>query len=75
MINPFEDEDARYVVLRNDEHQYSLWPVLLAVPEGWEQVHGEDTRQSCLDYVEATWTDLRPRSLVEAMNAAARPGA
>ncbi|MEE1744875.1 MULTISPECIES: MbtH family protein [unclassified Streptomyces] len=70
MTNPFEDDDARYLVLRNDEHQYSLWPARLPVPEGWEQVHGEDSRQSCLDHIERTWTDMRPRSLAEAMDGA-----
>ena len=31
-------------------------------------VHDRDTRQACLEYIETHWTDLRPRSLVEAMN-------
>ena len=26
MTNPFEDENGTYVVLINDEGQYSLWP-------------------------------------------------
>ena len=30
-------------------------------------VHGEADRESCLDYIEQNWTDLRPRSLVERM--------
>jgi MbtH protein len=30
-------------------------------------VHGPESRQSCLDYVERNWTDMRPKSLVEAM--------
>jgi MbtH protein len=32
------------------------------VPAGWRIVHPDDTRQACLDYVEANWTDLRPLS-------------
>jgi MbtH protein len=39
------------------------------VPAGWRPVFGEDTREACLAYVETTWTDLRPRSLRDAMNA------
>ncbi|MFF5205886.1 MbtH family protein [Streptosporangium sp. NPDC000396] len=69
MTNPFEDPDASYYVLRNDEGQHSLWPVFAEIPAGWEVVHGEDTRQACLDYVEQNWTDMRPKSLIEAMNA------
>ncbi|CBW75571.1 Antibiotic/siderophore biosynthesis protein [Mycetohabitans rhizoxinica HKI 454] len=29
-------------------------------------VHGPDTRQACLDYVNTHWTDMRPKSLIEA---------
>ncbi len=61
--NPFEDDDARYLVLVNAEQQYSLWPAFAAVPAGWTVAHGEDTRQGCTAYVDATWTDMRPASL------------
>ncbi|MGC4891696.1 MbtH family protein [Micromonospora sp. DT227] len=67
MTNPFEDPDGRFVVLVNDEDQHSLWPTFADVPAGWRVVHGEDTREACLAYVEEHWTDMRPRSLVEAM--------
>lgn len=73
--NPFDDESGNFFVLINDEGQHSLWPSFAAVPAGWTVVHGEETRQSCLDYVEANWTDLRPRSLVAQMAAAASAGA
>jgi MbtH protein len=69
MTNPFEDPDAGYLVLRNDEDQYSLWPAFAEVPAGWQRVHGEDTRQNCLTFIDATWTDMRPRSLRLAMEA------
>ena len=67
MTNPFEDPDANYLVLVNDEGQRSLWPVFVVIPEGWTQVFGEAGREECLDYIEKNWTDMRPRSLVEAM--------
>ncbi|ATE54980.1 MULTISPECIES: MbtH family protein [Actinosynnema] len=67
MTNPFEDPEGRYLVLVNDEGQHSLWPVFAEVPAGWAIAHPEDTREACLEYVERNWTDLRPRSLVEAM--------
>lgn len=69
MTNPFENPDGSYYVLVNDEGQHSLWPSFAEVPAGWEIVHGEDSRQACLDYVEQNWTDMRPNSLVRAMNA------
>lgn len=67
MTNPFEDDNAKYLVLINDEGQHSLWPSFIDVPRGWDIVHGADSRQSCLDYVNQHWTDMRPRSLVKEM--------
>lgn len=67
MTNPFDDENGRFYVLVNEEGQHSLWPAFAAVPGGWTIAHGEDTRQSCLEYVEQNWTDMRPKSLIAAM--------
>ncbi|MEU5979502.1 MbtH family protein [Streptomyces sp. NPDC047315] len=65
--NPFDDTDGRFFVLVNEEDQHSLWPSFVEIPAGWKSVFGEDGRQECLDFIEANWTDLRPRSLREAM--------
>ncbi|MEU1893078.1 MbtH family protein [Streptomyces pristinaespiralis] len=62
--NPFEDPQGRFLVLVNDENQHSLWPSFAEVPPGWRTVFGEETRDACLAYVEANWTDLRPASLI-----------
>jgi MbtH protein len=61
--NPFEDEDGTYVVLRNAEEQFSLWPGFAAVPGGWRVVLGPDSRAACLAHIDQNWRDLRPRSL------------
>jgi MbtH protein len=63
MSNPFENTDADYLVLVNDEEQHSLWPVSLAVPAGWDQAYGPERRDACLEFVERSWTDLRPKSV------------
>ncbi|GGW69183.1 MbtH family protein [Streptomyces xantholiticus] len=68
--NPFENDDARYFVLVNEENQHSLWPAFAEVPAGWTVVHGEDSRQACLDHINENWTDMRPKSLAVAMDAA-----
>ncbi|TDO42029.1 MbtH family protein [Paractinoplanes brasiliensis] len=70
MPNPFENEDAEYFVLINDEGQHSLWPAFAEIPAGWRAVHGQDSRAACLEYVEKNWTDMRPLSLVREMDAA-----
>ena len=69
MTNPFDDEDGTFLVLRNDEEQFSLWPEHVDVPAGWTTVHGPAGRQACLEHIERNWTDMRPRSLVLAMDA------
>lgn len=66
-INPFDDEDGIFYVVVNDEEQYSIWPAAIDVPEGWRVVFGQASRADCLDYVEANWTDMRPKSLRDAM--------
>lgn len=61
-MNPFDNEDSRYLVLVNDEEQRSLWPESIGVPEGWRVAHGSGSRQNCLDHIDAVWTDIRPKS-------------
>ncbi|MER6168071.1 MbtH family protein [Streptomyces violaceorubidus] len=67
MSNPFEDPEATYLVLVNDEGQHSLWPSFAEVPAGWTVALAETDRQACLDYINEHWTDMRPKSLVAAM--------
>ncbi|GAA1459842.1 MbtH family protein [Williamsia maris] len=69
--NPFDDTDGTFVVLVNAEDQYSLWPSFSDVPGGWTVTFGDTgtDRASCLDHIEKTWTDMRPRSLREQMQA------
>jgi MbtH protein len=69
MTNPFEDENAMYHVLVNDEGQYSLWPSFKDVPQGWTIAKKSESRAACLDYINQNWTDMRPNSLIERMNA------
>ncbi|MGA4846179.1 MbtH family protein [Streptomyces sp. G5(2025)] len=68
MTNPFEDADGRYLVLVNDEGQHSLWPSFVEVPAGWTVAFAEADREACLEYVEENWTDMRPKSLIDAMS-------
>ena len=67
MSNPFDDDEAKFFVLVNEERQYSLWPVFADVPAGWTIVYGEEDRKNCLAYIEESWTDMRPKSLADAM--------
>jgi MbtH protein len=69
LTNPFDDDTGEFLVLINEEDQYSLWPTFCDVPAGWRAVGPRGPRQICLEYIEHTWTDMRPRSLLQVMNA------
>jgi MbtH protein len=68
---PETDEDTRtYLVVVNDEEQYSIWPADREVPAGWTAPGARGTRQECLDHIAGVWTDMRPLSLRKAMQSA-----
>jgi MbtH protein len=60
-------EDTEFTVVLNEEEQYSIWPTFKVVPEGWREVGVVGVKTVCLEYIERTWVDMRPRSLREAM--------
>jgi MbtH protein len=62
-----EDEDERdYVVVVNDEEQYSIWLADKPVPNGWRLAGKQGKKADCLAYVGEVWTDMRPKSLRDA---------
>ena len=63
----FDDENAVFNVVVNEEEQYSIWPVDRDLPLGWKTVAKTGTKKECLDYIEEVWTDMRPLSLRKKM--------
>jgi MbtH protein len=63
-----EDTDL-YTVVINDEEQYSIWRLGRDVPPGWREVGKSGPKDECLAYIDEVWTDMRPRSLRETMEA------
>ena len=65
-----EDEDDRdYLVVVNDEEQYSIWLAdKKPVPNGWRVVGEPAKKAACLKHIGEVWTDMRPKSLREAMS-------
>jgi MbtH protein len=57
----------QFVVVINDEDQYSVWPTGREVPAGWRPDGKEGPEDDCLAYIDRVWTDMRPRSLREHM--------
>jgi uncharacterized protein YbdZ (MbtH family) len=68
MTNPFENEQGTYVVLMNEEGQYSLWPAFVHIPAGWEIVCGETSRSGCIRLYQLELD----RSLAEQLEAGCR---
>ncbi|HET8643645.1 MAG TPA: MbtH family protein [Pseudonocardiaceae bacterium] len=63
-----EDADARsYLVVVNDEEQYSIWLADRELPAGWRAEGKSGTKDECLAHIAEVWTDMRPRSLRERM--------
>jgi MbtH protein len=68
--NPFVEPEENnmdafkdFTVVVNDEEQYSIWPVELAVPAGWQEVGMTGSREECVAHIDEIWTDIRPKSL------------
>jgi MbtH protein len=67
-MNRDSGEDTRvYTVVINHEEQYSVWPVDIPNPLGWEDVGKKGLKSECLDYIKEVWTDMRPLSLRQKM--------
>ena len=62
-----ENDATTWLVLVNQEEQYSLWPQYKAIPAGWRAVGPQGSKEECCKYVDAVWTDMRPLSLRKRM--------
>jgi len=70
----FDDEEATFHVVVNHEEQYSIWPADREIPAGWRAAGKTGKKSECLAYIEEVWKDMRPLSLREKMDEAARTG-
>jgi MbtH protein len=52
-----------YMVVINQEEQYSIWPADRDAPLGWKDVGKHGTKDECLGYIRDVWDDMRPASL------------
>jgi len=59
--------EENYVVVINDEEQYSIWRDGKTVPAGWRAAGKNGSKAECLQYIEDVWTDMRPLSLRKRM--------
>ena len=65
-----DDEDTRpYLVVVNDEEQYSIWLADKEIPAGWRAAGKSGPKADCLTHIKEVWTDMRPLSLRKSMGA------
>jgi MbtH protein len=55
-------ESDAYLIVANDQDQYSAWPAQRKLPAGWHILGDPAPQESCLDRIETLWTDMRPGS-------------
>jgi MbtH protein len=67
--NPFDDQGGAFVVLINDQGQYSLWPAAAEIPAGWSTAYEQNGREACIEYIGKNWTDMRPRTGADSQQA------
>jgi MbtH protein len=67
MARDEEEDDREYLVVVNHEEQYSIWLADKPIPNGWTAVGTKGKKPECLAYIKEVWTDMRPKSLREAM--------
>ncbi|GAA4074821.1 MbtH family protein [Streptomyces shaanxiensis] len=59
-----QNTDAQtYLVVLNDEEQYSIWWSERELPAGWHAEGTRGTKEECLAHIGEIWTDMRPLSL------------
>lgn len=52
-----------FVVVVNEEEQYSIWPSHREIPLGWRDAGVRGSKDTCLAHITEVWTDMRPLSL------------
>jgi MbtH protein len=51
-----------FKVLVNDAGQHSIWPAGKDAPAGWHAVGPVGAKPVCTAWIEAAWTDMRPKA-------------
>lgn len=70
MTNSTDNDDGVvYKVVKNHEEQYSIWPLRKPNPAGWVDGGKSGSKDECLSFIRDVWTDMRPLSLRQAMDA------
>ena len=58
MSSPFDDQESPFLTLMNARGQYSIWPLFLDVPAGWNVACGPMSRADTLAWIDVEWTQV-----------------
>jgi MbtH protein len=72
MSNEEREDTTIYEAVVNHEEQYSIWPADRELPLGWSKAGKSGLKPEVLAWIEEVWTDMRPKSLRDKMDADAR---
>jgi MbtH protein len=61
MSNNSDADGTVYKVVVSEDAQYSIWPAFSRSAPGWSDAGHEGNKESCLAWIQRTWTDLRPQ--------------
>jgi MbtH protein len=67
-MSSIDDDSQVFLVVVNDEGQYSIWPDFKALPAGWRETGFRGLKKDCLAHIAEVWTDMRPLSLQRRMD-------
>lgn len=59
LLDPFDQPQMASYVLKSPQGQYSLWPINITVPRGWQPVFGPQPNTDCLAWLETHWPDIK----------------
>lgn len=62
-----DSEKTEFLVVKNEQEQFSIWPAYRDIPQGWVAENIRGNKAECLDYINENWTDMRPKSLQDAL--------
>jgi MbtH protein len=54
-----------YLVVMNEQEQFSVWPCDMEIPPGWMPEGFRGPQADCLSHIDQNWKDIRPLSLRE----------
>ena len=69
MSNEEREDTTIYEAVVNHEEQYSIWPADRELPLGWSKAGKSGLKPEVLAWIEEVWTDMRPKSLRDKMDA------